>query len=74
MDEELQLRCTCRVCQRARYWREVRASAGVVIGAVMVIVAMAVACLLLTGCATTVSECEHGYSWRGDCAQPLFKE
>lgn len=31
--------------------------------------------LMLTGCAVPMPrECEHGYSWRGDCNQQMFKE
>jgi hypothetical protein len=72
---EPQLRCTCQACQRARFWQDIRAAAGVMFWALLLIAALIGGCLMLVGCsAAPVSECEHGYSWRGDCNQRLFKE
>jgi hypothetical protein len=75
MDNGPQLRCTCRACQRARFWCDVRAATSVIGSALVVIAVLIGGCLFLAGCShIQVSECENGYSWRGDCIQPLFKE
>lgn len=75
MDEGPQLRCDCTSCKRARMWADARAVACVMGSALLVIAALIGGCLMLAGCSVQpVSECEHGYSWRGDCNQPLFKE
>lgn len=77
MDEhEPVLRCTCSQCTRARYLRELRAATGVIFWALIMIAALIGGCLFVVGCSVTpvTTECEHGYSWRGDCSQPLFKE
>lgn len=45
------------------------------IGFILYAIAVVVSLFLMSGCSLTpASECEHGYSWRGDCAQPLFVE
>lgn len=75
MDEGPQLRCECKRCERARFWSDVRAALSVMFWALLVIAALIGGCLMLVGCSSVqVSECEHGYSWRGDCSQRLFKE
>lgn len=73
---EPQLRCTCSQCKRARVLMELRAAAGVVFWTLIMIAALIGGCLFVVGCSVTpvTTECEHGYSWRGDCSQPLFKE
>lgn len=69
------LRCTCSQCTRARWLRELRAATGVVVWTLIMLAALIGGCLLIVGCSSIpVSECEGGYSWRGDCTQRLFKE
>lgn len=69
------LRCTCSQCRRARWFGELRAAAGVMFWTLIMIAALIGGCLFIVGCSTNkVSECEYGYSWRGDCTQQLFKE
>lgn len=77
MDEhEPVLRCTCSQCTRARYLRELRAATGIVVWTLVMIAVLIGGCLLIVGCTSipAASECENGYSWRGDCNQMLFKE
>jgi hypothetical protein len=70
-----QLRCVCSQCVRARYLRELRAASGVIFWTIIMLAVLIGGCLFIVGCTTVVvTECEHGYSWRGDCSQPLFKE
>lgn len=66
------VRCTCSRCTRARRRSELIAAAGVVRLCILVAVVIGV-CLFFAGCSLQpVSECENGYSWRGDCNQRLF--
>lgn len=52
-----------------------RAATGAVFWTLIAIAALIGGCLLIVGCSSVkVSECENGYSWRGDCNQMLFKE
>jgi len=73
--DEPVLRCVCKRCTRARWMSDMRAAAGVMFWTLIMIAAVIGGCLLVVGCSTTkVSECDSGYSWRGDCSQRLFKE
>lgn len=74
-EQEIQVRCTCIACQRERFWQDVRTALGVIVWALFVVVGLVDLCIVLTGCSSVpVSECEYGYSWRGDCNQQLFQE
>lgn len=69
------LRCTCSQCRRARWFGELRAAAGVVVWTLVMLAALIGGCLLIVGCSLPrATECDNGYSWRGDCNQPLFQE
>lgn len=41
--------------------------------AVLMLMIVLGACILISACSVTPTECADGYSWRGDCAQQLYK-